>query len=384
MLTLATPLLLCCSLVVVACTSSKSQVACYDGPAGTQGVGECRAGARICPDEGSCSATCAGQVLPSDEICDGKDNDCDGVVDEGLLNPCGGCSSLAGVPGGPCGQCGALYCDSIDHLTCAPTASTIGHACVADDGCPGTFVCNGVSTRCQPTLKADACGFCSKTPKQGVMGQTCSDEPGCTGTLACNPDGSGITCLGGSHNECGVCDLPLRYLGGSCEAGVVPAGGVGLLPNGSFEDDIDANGVPDCWQRSDNGQRVLWANGVPHTGRRAASVTVSAAGDSLSIQTLQNDLCASALTLDHDYQVTAWYISTAEVTLFLSYRDGEGNWYEWAESSSFSPVEQYSLASWRVRDLSPDARKIGIGIRIASPGTLTVDDFNISDLSLKP
>lgn len=53
---------------------------CYSGPPDTQGVGECRSGNTICSYGNS---VCVGQVLPVTEICDGRDNDCDGAIDEG-------------------------------------------------------------------------------------------------------------------------------------------------------------------------------------------------------------------------------------------------------------------------------------------------------------
>ena len=73
--------------------------ACYLPGAGgcdaTTGAckGECRLGAYACT---AGSLVCAGIVTPSLEVCDGKDNDCDGVVDNGFdlesdPNNCGGC-----------------------------------------------------------------------------------------------------------------------------------------------------------------------------------------------------------------------------------------------------------------------------------------------------
>jgi len=44
-------------------------------------VGECSSGVSICVGG---ELLCEGEVLPAAEVCDGKDNDCDGTVDDGL------------------------------------------------------------------------------------------------------------------------------------------------------------------------------------------------------------------------------------------------------------------------------------------------------------
>ncbi|MEZ4471753.1 MAG: MopE-related protein [bacterium] len=53
---------------------------CYEGIAGTEGVGECRAGTRVCVD-GRLGA-CVDQRVPDAEVCNGRDDDCDGATDE--------------------------------------------------------------------------------------------------------------------------------------------------------------------------------------------------------------------------------------------------------------------------------------------------------------
>jgi hypothetical protein len=57
-------------------------MACYGGPAGTDGVGACHAGERGCAPDGTWSA-CLGEQRPLDEVCNGLDDDCDGTTDDG-------------------------------------------------------------------------------------------------------------------------------------------------------------------------------------------------------------------------------------------------------------------------------------------------------------
>jgi streptogramin lyase len=75
------------------------QAACFPGPLEREGVGRCKAGLASC-DDGRFTA-CRDVVLPSLELCNREDDDCDGFVDEGVESPCGGCNSecLGGVWG---------------------------------------------------------------------------------------------------------------------------------------------------------------------------------------------------------------------------------------------------------------------------------------------
>jgi hypothetical protein len=55
---------------------------CYDGMSGTEGVGPCHGGMKICQGDGTWGA-CEGEVVPVAENCtDGIDNNCNGKVDE--------------------------------------------------------------------------------------------------------------------------------------------------------------------------------------------------------------------------------------------------------------------------------------------------------------
>jgi hypothetical protein len=105
--------------------------ACYTGPAGTQGVGECKAGIQVCTN--GVWGPCQGEVLPQSEICDNKDNDCDGQIDEEFNV---GQSCTVGV--GECARTGQYVCK----------ADGSGTQCNATPGTPTAEICDGRDNDC--------------------------------------------------------------------------------------------------------------------------------------------------------------------------------------------------------------------------------------------
>ena len=62
---------------------------CYSGDPSWIGKGACIVGVQLC--KSGFWGTCDGEVLPTPEACNGKDDNCNGLVDEGVLSSCGTC-----------------------------------------------------------------------------------------------------------------------------------------------------------------------------------------------------------------------------------------------------------------------------------------------------
>ena len=177
-----------------------------------EGIGACgRAGVIICADDGT--ATCTAEPGdPRDEVCDNDDNDCDGQVDEGLLNGCGGCGDL------PVELCNGLDedCDgAVDEGALNRCGECGGEP---DEGCDGAD--NDCDGRIDEGAQ-NACGECGVVPVE-----VCDcDDNDCDNSIdegmecpRCNCDASPEICDGedndcdnrideGALNACGECGV---------------------------------------------------------------------------------------------------------------------------------------------------------------------------------
>lgn len=189
---------------------------CYSGPLGTLGVGLCHLGGQFCIPNASGSPTwgpCLNEVTPTAEICDTADNDCDGQTNEGFDI---GSACTSGV--GTCSRTGTRVC-SPDRLgtVCGITAGTpTAETCNGlDDNCNG-LIDDGINLQGD----VDNCGSCGNqcnngqvcvtgvctrvcTPNLTVCGDTCrdlrSDRNNC--------GSCGTTCLSGRSCAAGLCGI---------------------------------------------------------------------------------------------------------------------------------------------------------------------------------
>lgn len=116
----------------VECTPG-SQEPCYPGAEGTAERGECKEGLRTCDPDGYW-LECADAIVPANETCNGKDDDCDGMIDDGFERD--GTKCWTGE--GECRSEGRYHC----------SADGMSSTCDAPVKQPSVEVCDGKDNDC--------------------------------------------------------------------------------------------------------------------------------------------------------------------------------------------------------------------------------------------
>jgi hypothetical protein len=169
--------------------------ACYSGPDGSLGIGVCRNGTQLCIN--GIFGACTGEVTPTDEICNGNDDDCNGDIDNNI--PGVGSACVTRLPG-ICST-GRTLCNAENALVCQPDNLVGAVTEVCGNGRDED--CNGVT---------DDGALCACAP---FAIQNCYDGPLPTngvglchsGTQTCNADGTSLSpCQGAVTPVPEICD----------------------------------------------------------------------------------------------------------------------------------------------------------------------------------
>jgi hypothetical protein len=227
-------------------------------------IGQCGVGIVICREA---SLVCVQQHFPGAEVCDGLDNDCDGDVDNG--DPGGGEACATGVPG----ECAAGTTACLNgNVECVSDQQVRAEICNhRDDDCDGEVdeenpeagracdtggegVCSGGVTDCRAGRL-----LCIQVEAPGEEVCDALDND-CDGQIDEDDPQGGIVCATG--------------LGGTCAAGLTHCNGgnVECVPDhppaaeicNGLDDDCDDlidQGNPEGDQRCDTGRRGVCADG---------------------------------------------------------------------------------------------------------------------------
>lgn len=185
-------------------------------------VGECQSGTSACVDG---KIACSGKS-PTPEICDGKDNDCNGITDDNVVAPAVSCNPEGIMSGASMiGECraGKFQCKGVEGWTCMGGIGPKLETCDGrDNNCDGLidneavcqtgFVCieGECVARCTEVGENYPCTF-DRVCKDGACRmKECVLRP-CEAGFICQKDGTcvdrcaGVICPEGAHCVSGVC-----------------------------------------------------------------------------------------------------------------------------------------------------------------------------------
>ena len=271
----------CNGSVDVGCPCTTGSIVDCGAPEELAMVGQCRPGIQTCID-GALTEVCSGATHPTEEFCDGRDNNCDGEIDEGAKdtyypdNDGDGFGDPAGAPALACSPPTGFVRDHSDrddtnsaiHPGAAEVCDAAGASGSADENCDGTDEnCNGttdegVKTTYYPDSDGDGFGAatggvaaCAQPAGYVANTTDCADgnagrHPGATELR----NGIDDTCVGGTDEGClctdgatqacgmtsvGVCvDGTQACIGGAWSGCTAYVGPVSEACNG-IDDDCD-------------------------------------------------------------------------------------------------------------------------------------------------
>ncbi len=193
---------------------------------GTNGTFPCKKGAMQCVNG---AMLCVGAIEPSSELCNGQDDNCNGVIDDSTTDSGGSCGQSNTSP---C-KFGQTQCHNGALLCVGNVDPTIETCNGKDDNCNGTVDDNpsGVGTDCGQSNDAP-CKFGTTQCQAGAIKcvgnvdpktETCNGlDDNCNGTVDDSPTGGGASCGQSAVFPCSLGTMQCQSGALACTGNVDP------------------------------------------------------------------------------------------------------------------------------------------------------------------
>ena len=163
-----------------------------------------------------------------------------------------------------------------------------------------------------------------------------------------------------------------------------PAVQTALGDNPSLEADNNSDNLPDCYQFGSSGTNTAsWTRTTDaHSGGRAERVDITSytSGDRKLVMKQDTSDCSPVVIAGHDYQLSAWY-KGGPARFVVFYRDSGGVWRYWTQGPLQSAQAGWVQTTWSTPAIPAGATALSFGLNLAQAGTLTTDDYAMTDLT---
>lgn len=147
-------------------------------------------------------------------------------------------------------------------------------------------------------------------------------------------------------------------------------------------DDVDADGVPGCWETGGWGTGRARFRAVPDgRGGHAEELTMTGyrSGDAKLLPVLDLGECSATVREHHAYTLSARYTTTGRTQFAVYLRNRAGAWFYWTPSDWLPSGPGTRTGTFTTPPVPAGYTGMSFGLALASDGRLVTDDYRLAD-----
>jgi hypothetical protein len=142
---------------------------------------------------------------------------------------------------------------------------------------------------------------------------------------------------------------------------------------------------PQCFEKSGWGDNdfSFTVTDDAHAGNRAVRIELTRRGDGDRKMMMLENSCAPQVTPGHQYDLSFWYKSTTPNVAFTIFRhDTKLGWVYWTDLKTLPQSAGWTRTEVRTPVIPPDTDQVTWGGALYGVGTLTTDDYAMTDATV--